>query len=133
MSTEFLVSIKIWKALPSATFKVTTKASMWGWISCHASTSVKEITMFSLLDNLATCSHVDLVVHCYVPSQSYVVLPRFSRVTSGMPPIYSMDFMKKPVIISVGVARARIVGRSRSAKSSGVLSISGDQPIDVFL
>ena len=35
---------------------VTTKTSLWGCIKNYASSSVKEMTVFSFRDNLATCS-----------------------------------------------------------------------------
>ena len=47
-----------------------------------------------------------------------------------MPPRDSTDFMRRSV---VGVARTRIIGQSRSTKSSGTLPTSSDQPVDVLL
>ena len=73
--------------------------------------------------------HVDLMA----PGQSYAVLPHLSRVTNGMPPRYSTDFMRKLVIMNARVARTRVVGQSRIARSDGVLPTSGDQLADVFL
>ena len=58
MFVELLVSIKIHKTFPLATFKVTTKAYVWGCIRILASSSIKQMTIFSLLDSLATCSAI---------------------------------------------------------------------------
>ena len=71
--------------------------------------------------------HVNLVAHRYVLGQPYVVFPCLGRITGGMPPRNSMDFMRRSVI---GVARTRVVGQGQSASSIGVLPTSGDQPAD---
>ena len=55
MSVELPVSTRIRKTFLFATLKVTTRASVWGYIRRRASSSVKEMIVFSLLDSFTAC------------------------------------------------------------------------------
>ena len=85
MSAELSVSIKMRMTFPLATFKITTKALVWGWISRLASSSVKEMIVFSPRQLGHMFDYVDLMARCYIPGHPYAILPCFSQVTGSLP------------------------------------------------